>query len=163
MIFIDYSVVFAYTVLLVFVALGVIGIRLAIRKPGLIRILLCLVSILILVAGWVIFASFKLGYAQTSFSPPIYSPDHMHAIRIEDDKMDPGSRTTVYLYSGHGFTVSRVFYGTLGSVKTEDVHWQSNSAVLITYEYPNAKQFCASTREVTVSVELRPSLATGRP
>jgi hypothetical protein len=164
MIFIDYAEIIAYCILCVFVAIAVLGIRIASRKGRSILILSWLFLIVVLFGGWVTLASYRLGKAATtSISPPTYSPDHRHALRIEDDKIDSGARTTVYLYSGHGFIVSRVFYGTLGSVKAEDLHWLSNSEVLISYAHPSDKQFCKSTQQVKVSVEPRSSVEAERP
>jgi uncharacterized membrane protein len=143
MVFLDYTLVIAYVVLLVFVAVGVIGFRFAIRKRGVARAFLCVVSILTLVAGWVIFESFKFGYAQVSFSSPVFSPDRKHAIRIEDDGIDSKVPTTLYLYSNHGFIVDRVFQGTWKAVKATDVRWLSNSEVLISYGHSSEKYSCA--------------------
>jgi hypothetical protein len=162
MIFLEYSLAIAYVVLLVFLALGVIGFRFAIQKRGVLRAFLCLVSILALVAGGVIFGSFKFGYAQVGFSSPVFSPDRKHAIRIEDDGIDSKASTTVYLYSNHGFIVDRVFQGTWKAVKVTDVRWLSNSEVLIIYGKSSQKYYCASTREVGVSVDQRESNATER-
>jgi hypothetical protein len=160
MIFLDHSLVIAYAVLLVFAALGAIGFRFAIRKRGVLRASLSVVAILTLVAGWVIFASFKLGYAQVRFSPPIFSADRMHALRIEDDGIDSKIPATVYLYSNHGFIVDRVSQGTWKAVKAADVRWLSNSEVLIIYGNSSRKYYCASTREVKVSVDQRESNET---
>jgi hypothetical protein len=164
MIFLDYGEILGNSVLLVLALAALLGFRIAYRRKGAIRILLFAISILVLAGSVLIGMAYRLGRAEmTHISSPIYSPDQRHALRIEDDKMDSGSRTTVYLYSGHGIIVNRVFYGTLGSVKVEDIHWLSNSTVLITYAFPNAKQFCASTRQVTVSVGPRSSVDAQHP
>jgi hypothetical protein len=159
MLILDPAAVIAYGVLFVLVILAAVGFRFAGRKTGVVRLILRIVAVTVFIAGLLVTVAFRMGSDLSSFSSPIYSPDHKHALRIEDVKMEPGPRTTVYLYSNHGFLIDRVFYGTLGSVTAKDIHWLDNSSVLITYGPPSAKQFCASTAQVRVSAEPRTSTA----
>jgi hypothetical protein len=153
MIFYDPSAVIAYSVLIILIALGVIGFRYAQRKTGANRMFLRVGSFVVVAGGLLITAAWRLGAALTSFSPPIYSPDHKYALRVADENIDSRGVTRVYLYSDHGLVVKQVFQGRWKSAKAEDIHWLSNSEVSILYEYSSDKYVCASTSEVRVSAQ----------
>ena len=164
MVFLDPSAIIACSVLVFLVALGVIGFCFARRKTGLIRLLFRIGSIVILAGCLVVTAAWRLGAALAAYSVPIYSPDHKHAFRVEEENIDSRGVTRVYLYSDHGLVVNRVFEGIWRSTKVEDIHWLTNSEASILYEYSTEKYLCASTRDVKVSVQRRfPILPDHKP
>lgn len=161
MIFLDPSEIFAYGVLAIFMVLGVAGFWIASRFKGFVALALRVVSVVLIIGGIVVTAAARAGSSDTSYSAPIYSPDHKHAIRIEDDRLPNNGRTIVYLYSSGSLIPIQVFFGTQGAVTSEDIHWVSASALQITYK-SGEKLSCASSREVAVTVEPRASAAAKR-
>jgi hypothetical protein len=72
-----------------------------------------------------------------SYSSPLYSPDHLKAVRIRtDDEGATGGNTHVELFSKHGFSSMEVYSGQWKSVDVQDIRWLSNSELVITHDSP---------------------------
>lgn len=75
------------------------------------------------------------GFNKTINYAPVYSNDHRYAARVSDfDGGALGGNTEVTLFTDGGFRNKDVLYGGWKIVEAQDVHWISNSELLI--EYP---------------------------
>jgi hypothetical protein len=82
-------------------------------------------------------------------APPMYSPDHLKAARVEtDDEGATGGNSQVVIFSNHGFTSAEVYWGEWKSVDAQDINWISNSELQITHDEP--MYVCKSTSTVVV-------------
>ena len=72
-----------------------------------------------------------------SYSPPLYSPDHLKAARIRtDDEGGLGGNTHVELFSNHGLSSTEVYWGGWLSVGLQDIRWLGNTELEIKHDGP---------------------------
>ncbi|HEY2858118.1 MAG TPA: hypothetical protein VGJ21_06860 [Terracidiphilus sp.] len=97
-----------------------------------------------------------VGSGCVSFSPPIYSPDHQKAARVEtDDEGATGGNTTVELFESHCWREQAVYSGGWRSVEPDGIHWLDNSHLRIEYNNTSDHQCDPSPRIV---IECAPRL-----
>ena len=114
-------------------------------------------AVVLVVFGLVAGLFFGLGSLSNSNSAPIYSPDHKHAIRVEDlDYGATGGDTLVLLYSAHGFLMDVIFSGEWKVVEAKDVQWFGNTAARIKYRASPFKASCQGARGISVRCEQVP-------
>jgi len=91
----------------------------------------------------------------TTRSAPIYSPDHLRALRITDtDAGALGGFTGITLYSHHGLIGRTIFAGDWKAAESQTVRWLNNSEVVIRYDasYIHPPR-CDSAEGVSVKCE----------
>jgi hypothetical protein len=153
MVFNLYEIV-VFSFFLALIGLGIWGFRFVRGKKRGVRLTVRAISITLTAVSTL--TAFSLSFATlqrqvlTSVSAPIYSPDHKHALRIEDFGDRTGSNTHVYLYSHFGFNVNAVFSGSWKSVRPEDISWINDSEISITYRDSKLPYSCASAQHVKV-------------
>jgi hypothetical protein len=92
------------------------------------------------------------GGSYRTYSAPIYSPDGKTAARIRTGGTGGiGSANIVELWSRHGFEEDDVFDVGWGGIEPQDIRWNNDSELTITYHgYPNGPDWCSSTPAVNV-------------
>jgi len=107
----------------------------AIRKKALIvRLPVQLISVPVALLG-VLFAllTWQASGCQ-SYSVAIYSPNGKVAARVRtDDEGGLGGNTHVELFTAHGLLTDEVYWGLIGSVDAENLHWKTDSDLEILY------------------------------
>jgi hypothetical protein len=142
------------------ILLGIWAFRAVRTRRPLIRLPVCFVSVLVVIFGLVAGLFFGLGSLSNLKSAPIYSPDHKHAIQVEDlDYGATGGDTLVVLYSAQGLLTDVIFSGEWKVVDAKDVRWFGNTAVRITYRASPYSATCQGARGIAVKCEQVPDPA----
>lgn len=156
MIFLDYGKIGEYAIILGMLVAGTWAFRCVRSKRKSIRVAVRVVSIAVIGLSSLLTVILLMleSFGSTTWSPPIYSPDHKRAIRIADyDEGALGGDTAVELYSNRGLLSETVFYGSWDTVKPEDVHWDDNSNVTISYAVDARDADCSGSKSIQVHCE----------
>jgi hypothetical protein len=161
MVFIDYRHILIFMVPITLILLGMGGHWVARRKKG---------SPVWTVARFVTVGFASLGglllfvvgcvavFTKTVNSMPIYSEDRRHAARVTDfDAGATGGDTSVTVYASYGFQNKVVMSGGWKAVETQDIHWLSNSELLIEYPADTGYGSPACNNFVDINVICRPT------
>jgi hypothetical protein len=91
----------------------------------------------------------------TTHSTPIYSPDHLSALRITDvDSGALGGYTWVGLYSHHGLIGRSIFSGDWKAAEPQTVRWLNDSEIVIGYHASYIhRPTCKSVNGISVKCE----------
>jgi hypothetical protein len=157
MIFPNYFVLCEYAVCVAFLAIGAWIFRVSRNKPDQVQTALRILSVMLLAAGWLVALLHFASAGNDSYSPPIYSPDRKHAIRIDQWNRGPVSGGNwVVLYSFHGLIVDRIAHGEWKSLGPESVKWAGNSEIAITWKDFRTPYWCESAQTIVVRCDPPP-------
>lgn len=151
MIFIDYRLILLFAVPVILLALSVWGNAFVGRgKDSLVRSLarIAMIGLGSLSSLALLIIGCETIWTSTTNSNPIFSPDHKSAVRvIVDDAGALGGDTAVDVYTNHGFKNGTILAGDWKIVEAKDIHWLSNTEILIEYDatsgshQPDCKRF----------------------
>jgi len=114
------------------------------------RILVRLVSLPVAALGGLLALLTITASGCQSYSEPIYSPDHLRAVRVRvSDLGATGGGTNVEVYSLHGLRSDLVFSGNWRTVDSWNVHWIGNDELQITH-YDPAPGYCRDAGSIRV-------------
>jgi hypothetical protein len=152
MAFIEWWIVRHVAFGLAMIALGAFAFWIVRRKGRWPRLLMRPLSLGIALVGAFIVVYWLGSIGYRTYSAPIYSPDGKTAARIRTGGTGGiGSANIVELWSRHGFEEDDVFDVGWGGIEPQDVRWNNDSELTITYHgYPNGPDWCFSTPAVKV-------------
>lgn len=154
MLFINWWLVGEFTLALLMIAGGVIGLRKARNQPvRLARVAIRLVCVPLMglgtLAGLLLFLITVSGCERSS--APIYSPSGRIAVRVYN--LDGGATdgsTSVDMFWAKGFRRTNIFTGPWGAVEPSDIHWISDSEMTISTDVTAHQYYCGSTAVVKI-------------
>jgi hypothetical protein len=135
--------------LAILVALPAACLWMARRKRFGIRMMIGLVCTPFVGCGILLFCLEVSPMGKTTYSKPIFSPDHRMAARIvEGDDGATGGSSTVVVYSKHGLRQQIVASGPWQAILDGDVRWVSPTGLETRYRRPLVS--CTDATEVSV-------------